>query len=94
MVETKIGISELKGEEGDVITELADFLKEKTKADVETTADTLIVKGEGKGVSKRYLKTCLKKFLHKKELKDNFRVIGDKENTLIVKEKKVTEEEE
>jgi len=35
----------------------------------------------------------LRKFLHKKELKDYFRVIGGKENTLVVKAKKVEEEE-
>jgi hypothetical protein len=35
----------------------------------------------------------LRKFLHQQGLKDYFRVIGGKENTLIVKEIKMTEEE-
>jgi hypothetical protein len=35
----------------------------------------------------------LKKFLHRNELKDYFRVIGKEENTLMVKEKKAAEEE-
>jgi len=93
MVETRINISELKGEGSDVIKELTEFLKEKTKVEVEATTDTIIVKGEGKSVSKTYLRVLLKKFLHKNELKDYFRVIGMAENTLMVKEKKIAEEE-
>jgi len=93
MAETRINISELKSEGSDLIKELADFLKEKMKAEVETTVDAIIVKGEGKNVSKKYLRVLLRKFLHKNELKDYFRVIGDEENTLMVKEKKTAEEE-
>jgi len=93
MVEAKIDISELKSEGGDLVNELADFLKAKTQAEVETATSELIVKGEGKTVSKKYLRVLLKKFLHKNELKDYFRVIGGKENNLIVKEKKKAEEE-
>jgi hypothetical protein len=93
MVETKINISELKGEGSDVIKELGDFLKEKTKAEVETTTDSIIVKGEGKHASRAYLRVLLKKYLHQTESKEFFRVIGGPENTLIVKEKKISEEE-
>ena len=94
MAETRINISELKIEGRDLIKELAKFIKEKTKAEVETTVDAIIVKDEGKNVSKKYLRVLLRKFLHKNELKDYFRVIGDEENTLMVKEKKTAEEEE
>jgi hypothetical protein len=93
MAETRINISELKSEGSDLIKELAEFLKEKTKAEVETTVDAIIVKGEEKNVSKKYLRVLLRKFLHKKELKDYFRVIGEEENTLMIKEKKTAEEE-
>jgi len=93
MAETRINISELKSEGSDLIEELAEFLKEKMKAEVETTVDAIIVKGEEKNVSKKYLRVLLRKFLHKNELKDYFRVIGDEENTLMVKEKKTAEEE-
>ncbi|MDI6905135.1 MAG: 60S ribosomal protein L22 [Candidatus Bathyarchaeia archaeon] len=92
MAETRIDISELKSDGGDVIKELAEFLEEKTKAEVETATNEIIVKGEGKTISKKYLRVLLRKFLHKVELKDYFRVIGGKENTLIVKEKKIAEE--
>jgi hypothetical protein len=49
------------------------------------------VQSEGKNVSKKYVRVLLKKFLHKKELKEYFRIIGEEE-TLTVKEKKTTEE--
>lgn len=92
MAETRIDISELKSEGSDIIKELAEFLEEKTKAEVETATNEIIVKGEGKSISKKYLRVILRKFLHRIELKDYFRVIGGRENTLIVKEKKMAEE--
>lgn len=92
MPEMRVDISELKSEGSDLIQELAEFLKEKTKAEVETATDEIIVKGEGKKVSRSYLRVLLRKFLHKQELKEYFRVIGGKENTLIVKERKISEE--
>jgi len=96
MTETRINISELKSEGSDVIKELTEFLKEKTNAKIETgtTEITVKEKDEEETVSRQYLRVLLKKFLHKKELKDYFRVIGGTENVLTVKEKKVAEEEE
>jgi len=93
MVEMKIDASELKSEGKDVITELADFLKEKTGAEVTTESKKVTVKGEGAAVSKKYLRVLMKKFLHKRELKDYFRVISDEEDTLKVKERRLHEEE-
>jgi hypothetical protein len=93
MVEMKIDASELKSEGKDVIAELADFLKEKTGAEVTTESKKVTVKGEGAAVSKKYLRVLVKKFLHKRELKDYFRVISDEEDTLKVKERKLHEEE-
>jgi len=92
MTEMKVDISDLKSEGGDLIEELAEFLKEKTEAEVETATDQLVVKREGENVSRSYLRVLLRKFLHKHELKEYFRVIGGKENTLIVKERKIAEE--
>ena len=93
MVEMKIDASELKSEGKDVIKELADFLKEKTGAEVTTESKKVTVKGEGAAVSKKYLRVLVKKFLHKRELKDSFRVMSDEEDTLKVKERKLHEEE-
>jgi hypothetical protein len=93
MKELKVDISELKKEGGDVIKELADFIKEKTNAEVETTTLEVIVKCEEKTISKPYLRVLLRKYLHQTELKEYFKVIGGKENSLLVKEKKIVEEE-
>jgi hypothetical protein len=94
MTETRINTSDLKSEGSDLVKELAEFLKEKTNAKVETGTDEIVVKSEEETVSRLYLRVLLRKFLHKKELKDYFRVIGGKENSLVVKEKKIAEEEE
>ncbi|MDI6690278.1 MAG: 60S ribosomal protein L22 [Candidatus Bathyarchaeota archaeon] len=91
MTEIKINISELKSEGEDVVKELADFIKEKTNAEVDTATDFITVKGEEGKVSKKYLRVLLKKFLHQIELKEYFRVISH-ESSLMVKEKKIEEE--
>jgi len=91
MAETRINISEIKSEDSSLIKELADFLKEKTEAEVETTVDAIIVKSEDKNVSRKYVRVLLKKFLHKNELKEYFRIIGTEE-TITVKRKKTAEE--
>jgi hypothetical protein len=93
MSEMRVNISELKSEGSDLIKELVEFLEEKTKAEVERATDEIVVKGEGKNVSRSYLRVLLRKFLHKQELKEYFRVIGGKENTLVIKERKISEEE-
>lgn len=92
-MEMRIDIAELKGEGSDLIRELANFLEEKIGAEVKTEKNEMIVKSEEESLSKKYLRVLLKKFLHKNELRESFRVIGGKENTLTVKEKRIEEEE-
>jgi hypothetical protein len=93
MVEMKIDASELKGGETKLIEKLVDFLKEKTGGEVATEGKIVTVTGEGEALSKKYVRVTLKKFLHKHELIDLFRVIGEEENTLKIKERKVYEED-
>lgn len=93
MAEIKINASELKGEGKDIVKSLADFLREKTSADVSTEAKTVTVKGEGDAVNKKYLRVLLKKFLHHNELKDTYRVIGGEEDALTIKERKIYEQD-
>ena len=93
MVEMKVDASELKGDETKLIEKLADFLKEKTGGEVATEAKTLTVKGEGEALSKKYVRVTLKKFLHKHELSESFRVISNEENTLKIKKRKLQEED-
>jgi hypothetical protein len=93
-LEVKVDASELKREKGDLIKSLEAFLKEKTSADVATASEMVTVSGEGDAVTKKYVKVLLKKFLHKQELKETYRVIMDKNDVLKVKERRMYEEEE
>jgi hypothetical protein len=94
MVEVKVDASKIKGEEKDITTQLATFLKEKTAGEVSNDGGKMVVKSEAVGVSKKYVKVLLNKFLHHKELKGNYRVIAGKEDSLTINERKGTEEEE
>jgi len=94
MEEAKINISELKNEGTDMIKELSTYLKDKTGGKVETGTEEIVVKTEGTDLSRAYLRLLLRKFLHKKELKEYFRVISGKENALVIKGKEIPEEEE
>ncbi len=93
-LEIKVDASELKREKGDLIKGLEGFLKEKTSADVTEASEMVTVKGEGDAVTKKYVKVLLKKYLHKHELIETFRVIMDKDDVLKVKERRLYEEEE
>jgi len=88
-----VDASELKDEGKQVVQALADYVKEKTGAEVTNESNKVTVKGEGKTVSKKYLKVLVKKFLHKQELKEYYRVISGDEDTLKVKERKLYEED-
>jgi hypothetical protein len=93
MVEMKVDTSDLKGDEAKLIGKLADFLKEKTGGEVATDAKIVTVKGEGEGLSKKYVRITLKKFLHKHELSELFRVTSQEDNTLKIKKRKLEEED-
>ena len=92
MAEVRVDVSELKSEGSDLIEELSEFLREKMNAQVETVSEEILVREREKTVSKRHLRVLLRKFLHQNELRDYFRVIGGRENTLTVKERKIPEE--
>jgi hypothetical protein len=94
MTEIMIDASGLKEEGNETVQALAAFVKEKTSAEVTADGQKLTVKGEGAAVSKKYLRVVVKKFLHKRELKDDYRVISDvgEENALKVKQRKIYEE--
>ncbi len=51
------------------------------------------MKGEGEALSKKYIRIIVRKFLHKHELSENFKVIGD-EDELKIKERKLEEEDD
>ena len=94
MVEMKIDANEIKDKSG-MVQKYAEFIKEKTSAEVSNDNNTIIVKGEGPAVAKKYLRILTKKFLHKHELINTYRVIADEEeNTLQIIERKIHTEEE
>jgi len=78
------------------VKELTAFLQEKTNAKVETGTTEITLEGgkEEEAISRTYLRLLLRKFLHRKELRDVYRVIGGKDNALVIKEKRIAEEEE
>ncbi len=92
-VEVEVDASELKSEESKIFEKLTDYLKEKTGGDVITNAKAITVKGQGPAITKKYLRVTLKKFLHKHELGEQFKVIADEENALKIKERKLEEED-
>jgi hypothetical protein len=94
MVEVKVDASKIKGEEKDITAQLAAFLKEKTGGEVSNDGGDMVVKSEAVGVSKKYVKVLLNKFLHHKALKGSYRVIVGEENTLTINERKGVEEED
>ncbi len=93
MVEIKVDASKIKGEAPDILTQLQSFLKEKTGGEVTNDGGDMVVKTEGAGVNKRYVKVLLNKFLHHNELKGNYRIIAGEEDTLEINERRVYEEE-
>lgn len=93
MVEIKVNASELKGDESKLFEKLSDFIKDKTSGDISNDGKTVTIKGEGAAITKKYIKVTVKKFLHKHELTETFRVIADEENTLKIKERKLDEED-
>lgn len=90
-----IEIAELRDKHGEEAKELADFLNSKVKAKINVGDREISLTSEEKGkiLSKNYVRVLLRKFLHKNELKDEFRVIAGKENILVIKERKLRETE-
>lgn len=93
-VEMKVDASELKGDVKEMISKLSDFLKDKTGGEVTLASGIVTIKGQGEALSKKYVRVTVKKFLHKHDLTERFRVIGGGENLLKVKERITGEEEE
>ena len=83
-----VDVSELRDAEDEAVKELADFLEEKVKAKIDVGSSEITIKPEKEGEvvpSKAYLRVLLRKFLHKAELKEDFRVISTGENALMIK---------
>jgi len=91
-----VRISELRGKDEENVEDLAEFLEGRADATVAVTSDEITLKYEEgkKGPSRSFLRVLLRKFLHKAELKEEFRVISGRENVFVIKERKRVGEEE
>jgi len=85
-----IKISELRKENNENVNDLAEFLKSRVEAKIDIAGGEITLNYENKEEvpSKTYLRVLLRKFLHKAELKEQFRVISGRENVFIIKERK------
>jgi hypothetical protein len=89
MSSTVVDVSELQSFDGESVKALADFLEKRldgtvTVAKKEVTLDF----EEGKEASRSCLRLLLRKFLHREDLKLDFRVISGGENSFVMKERK------
>ena len=88
MMKFIIDVNELrKGADGETIKELEEFLKEKLGIEVNFAGDEAVIETEK--IKKSHLKVILKKFLHKIDLKEDFRIISVGNNTFLFKERRV-----
>ncbi len=96
MPETVIEISELRGEDDEAVKNLVKFLEDRTNGEAKATGSQIILSHteETEAPSRSHIRVLLRKFLHKEELKDLFRVIAGKENVFIIKERKQARAEE
>ena len=79
----KVDVSELAAREMTLVGELEGFLRGRV-GNAERSDDELTVEIK----SKRALRQVLKKFLHRVELEDEFRVISGVRNSLRIKRRK------
>jgi len=92
-----VDISQLRKAHKKEAEELEKFLKDRVEATINAAEKEITLKlGEkGEFPKKERLRVLLKKYLHKADLKDEFRVIaGKEENILIIKERKIAGEAE
>lgn len=88
-----IDTHDLRNKSGnEAVEDLVTFLKEQLKTDVGTSGDELEIDNEKH--TRPYVRMLLRKFLHRTELKEEYRVIAGKEQSFIIKARKITEQKE
>ena len=84
-----VDVSELRSFDGESVKDLASFLEGRLDGTVTAAKKEVTLEfEEGKEASRSCLRLLLRKFLHRADLKEDFRVISGGENTFIIKEKK------
>ena len=88
-----VNVSELQSFDSESVKSLADFLEGRLEGTVVLAKKEVTLEfEEGKEASRSCLRLLLRKFLHRADLKEDFRVISGGENSFIIKEKKVYSE--
>lgn len=89
MSSTVIDVSELQSFDGESVKDLADFLEKRLDGTVTAAKKEITLEfEEGKEASRSCLRLLLRKFLHRADLKEDFRVISGGENVFTIKERK------
>ncbi len=84
-----IDVSELRSYDGESVKALADFLEGRLEGTVTLAKkEVTLAFEEGKEASRSCLRLLLRKFLHRADLKEDFRVISGGENVFTIKERK------
>jgi hypothetical protein len=84
-----VDVSELQSFDDEYVKVLAGFLEVRLDARVISAKNEVTMEfEEGKEASRSFLRLLLRKFLHKEDLKEDFRVISGGESSFIVKERK------
>jgi len=95
--ECRVDVSKLRDYDSEKVDELKKFLEAKVGVTIDTSGNELIIKFEKEEVSlmrRRFLKEALRKFLHRANLKKDFRIISGGEKAFIIKDKEKREIEE
>lgn len=84
-----VDVSELQSFDDECVKLLADFLGGRLDASVVASKNEVSMEfEEGKEASRSCLRLLLRKFLHKEDLKEDFRVISGGEDSFVLKERK------
>jgi len=88
-----VEISELSSRYKERVKELAEFLESKLGLKIDVSDREVRVASEKRAVSRGYMRVLLRKFLHRADLKEEFRVVSGPEGALVIKERKLITEE-
>lgn len=97
MSECRVDVSKLRGHDPEKVDELRKFLEAKVGVTINTSGNELVMKFEREEASlmrRRFLRDALRKFLHRANLKEDFRIISGGEKAFIIKDKEKREIEE
>jgi len=84
-----VNVSELQSFDGESVKELTDFLEGRIEGTVLSTKKEVTIEfEEGKEASRSFLRLLLRKYLHRANLKEDFRVISGGEDSFVMKERK------